>query len=236
MFRACVVLNMCVFGGCGGGGKEKEAGPVTVTYSADEPNLPQAMVDSFNVKYEGHIKLVRTEWDMTKFIADAIAGTASDLFVLGNSTDVAYYVNRNLLYDMTELLEKSDMIKMDDIEFSASADYKFDRETQAFGTGSWYGLCANYNNTQCITYNKEMFAEAGIPFLSDEEPITYQEYFELAKKLTTKDNSGGVLVFGVEAPASWIPMYISTMARMEGLNVYADELCIFRSKTATHSV
>ncbi len=212
-----------IFSVFAGGDQEKETGPVTVTFMNNESGLPQDFIDSFNEEHAGEINLVRTEWDWTKFVADAMAGTAADLLMIGNSTDVAYYVNRDLFYDMTELFEKSDVIDIDDIEFSANADYKFNKETQQFGTGSWYGLCKDYNNTQAVTYNKEMFTEAGIPFLSDEEPITYQKYYELAQKLTKKDASGNVLVFGCEVPAGWIPFYVSDMAHIEGLSFYTDE-------------
>ncbi len=215
-----LLLTLVLLVGCGG---KKEKGAVTVTFMNDESGLPQAFIDSFNEENAGKIVLVRTQNDWTKFIADAMAGTAADLLMLGSGSDVAYYVNRNLFYDMTELFEKSDVINVDDIEFLPNAEYKFNKETQKFGEGSWYGFSKDYNNIGCITYNKEIFKEMGVDFLDDEVPLTYQEFYELAKRLTKKDADGNVLIFGTEFTAGWIKFLVSDMAYIEGLSFYADE-------------
>ncbi len=224
-----LLIGLLAFVGCskkddsGAVEEKKDAGPVTVTFMNNESGLPQAFIDKFNAEYKGRIELVRTEYDWTKFVADAMAGTAADLLMLGSGSDVAYYVNRGLFYDMTDLFKNSSVINESDIELLPNAEYKFSKDTQNFGEGSWYGFSKDYNNIGCLTYNKEHFTEAGIPFLSDEDPITYQELYELAKKLTKKDENGNVLVFGTEFTAGWIKFLVSDMAYIEGLSFYEDE-------------
>jgi multiple sugar transport system substrate-binding protein len=232
---ALVVLMVAGFGACSkdesaegdlkgsGEAAEPPKGEVTVTFMNNESGLPQDFIDSFNNENEGNIMLVRTEYDWTKFIADAMAGTAADLMMLGSGSDVAYYVNRGLFYPMDELIAESDAINVEDIEFKPNAEYKYDKETGNFGEGHWYGFSKDYNNIGCITYNKEMFDAAGIPYLSDEEPITYDEFYELAKKLTIKDDSGNVKTFGTEFTPGWIRFLVSDMAYMSGLSFYTDD-------------
>jgi ABC-type glycerol-3-phosphate transport system substrate-binding protein len=88
------------------GGKQESTGPVTVSFMCTEADLPKNFVDSFNADNPG-INLVRVEEDWTKWMVEAMAGTAADLNRLGIGSDTAYYVKRGLFYDMTDLLKNS---------------------------------------------------------------------------------------------------------------------------------
>jgi len=213
-----IVLSMVfmLFSGCA----KKEKGPVTVHFMSSEADLPANFVEKFNKENPDKITIVRTEPDYTKFVAEAMAGNASDLINLGSGSDVAYYVPRGLFKDITPYLEKSTVIKMDDIDKLGNAEYQFDGKE--FGKGPWYGLAKDYNNIGAITYNKEMFKAAGIPELSETEPITYDQLYEYAKKLTKKDASGKVLIWGTEYSAMWVKFLASDMAYMSGLSFYED--------------
>jgi multiple sugar transport system substrate-binding protein len=193
----------------------------TVTFMCIETDLPKDFVDKFNAA-NPDINLVRTEEDWTKWTADAMAGSASDLIRMGTGTDTAYYVKRGLLYDMTKMMQASKIVRMDDVDKAGNSAYQFDGKD--FGKGSWYGLSKDYNNVGCVTYNKEMFKAAGIAFPSETKPITYyDEFYNLAKKLTKKDSSGKVTVWGVEFPNSWLQFLISDMATAQGISFYADK-------------
>lgn len=205
-----------------GGGQEGAKGPVTVRFLIVEADLPKDFIDSFMAD-NPDINLVREEEDWTKWMADAMAGNAADLQRMGSGTDIAYYHKRGLLYDMTELMENSQAIKMDDIDMAGCSTYLYDGTN--FGQGSWYGLPKDYNNIGCITYNKEMFEAAGIAPLSETVPITYyDDLYNLGKKLTQKDSSGNVVVWGYEYHSTaWQPFLVSDMATAQGLSIYGDE-------------
>jgi multiple sugar transport system substrate-binding protein len=192
----------------------------TVTFMCIEADLPKDFIEKFNAA-NPDINLVRTEEDWTKWTADAMAGSASDLIRMGTGTDTAYYSKRGLLYDMTAMMKASKIVKMDDIDQLGNSAYQFDGKD--FGKGKWYGLSKDYNNVGCITYNKEMFKAAGIPFLKETTPITYyDEFYNLAKKLTKKDSSGKVTVWGTEFLTSWIQFLVSDMATGTGLSFFSD--------------
>jgi multiple sugar transport system substrate-binding protein len=77
---------------------------------------------------------------------------------------------------------------MDDIDKLGNSSYQFDGKD--FGKGSWYGLAKDYNNIGCITYNKDMFKAAGLPMLSQTEPITYyDDLYNLSKKLRSSSGA-----------------------------------------------
>jgi multiple sugar transport system substrate-binding protein len=193
---------------------------VTVRFLCIEADLPKDFRDKF-MAANPDIDLVREEEDWTKWMADALAGNAADLQRMGNGTDIAYYSARGLLYDMTNLMKNSKVIKMNDIDMLGCATYQYDGKE--FGKGKWYGLPKDYNNIGCITYNKEMFKAAGIPPLSETVPITYyDDVYNLGKKLTKKDSAGKVLVYGWDYNDYWIPYLASDMANATGLSLYSD--------------
>lgn len=192
----------------------------TVTFMCTEADLPKAWVDKFNAA-NPDINLVRVEEDWTKWTADAMAGSASDLIRMGTGSDTAYYSKRGLLYDMTSMLKKSKVVKMDDIDKLGNSAYQFDGAD--FGKGAWYGLTKDYNNVGAITYNKEMFKAAGLANLSETKPISYyDDLFELGKKLTVKDSSGKVTTWGYDISSSWVEFLVSDMATASNLSLYAD--------------
>jgi len=202
------------------GGEQEKKGPVTVTFMVHEADLPKDFVDSFN-KENPQINLVRVETNWEKWMADAMAGTAADMMqVNGNQT--AYFTHRDLWLDMTDMLEKSDKFKWDDIDPLGNIHYQYDGTV--YGKGPWYGLTKDYNNIGAITYNREMFKAAGLADLSTTQRLTYQnEYYDLAKKLTQKDASGQVKIFGTEFAGNWACYWASDMAYAEGTSFWTDE-------------
>ena len=209
-----IVASLFLVAGCG------KKGPVTVKFMSSDADLPAAWVEMFNKENPDQITIVRTEPDYAKMVAEAAAGNASDLINMGQGTDVAYYVPRGILKDMTPYFKKSKVIKMDDIDLLGNREYQFDGKE--FGKGAWYGLSKDYNNIGMVTYNKEMFKAAGVPFLSETEPITYDELYELGKKLTKRDKSGKVSQWGYDLHSGWHNFLASDMAYMSGVSFYTD--------------
>ncbi len=209
------VASLLALAGCGG-----PKGPVTVKFMSSDADLPAAWVETFNKENTDKITIVRTEPDWAKTIAEAAAGNASDLLNMGQGTDIAYYQPRGILKDLTPYFKKSKVIKMDDIDLLGNREYQFDGKE--FGKGAWYGLSKDYNNIGAITYNKEMFAKAGLPMLSETDPITYDELYEMAKKLTVKDKSGKVTTWGYDLGSGWWNFLASDMAAMNDVSFYTD--------------
>ena len=152
------------------GGKQEaaEEGPVTVTFMGNESGLPAPSIEQFNKDFP-NIKLVRVERDNTKWMADAMAGTAADVLQIGFGTDVGYYARRGLLLDISDYIKNSQVIKPDDIDLPGSNSYRFDGTE--FGKGAWYGLPFDYNNIGAITYNTQLFKDAGLANLSTTDPL-----------------------------------------------------------------
>ena len=187
---------------------------------SSDADLPAAFVDKFNKTNPDKITIVRTEPDYAKFIAEAASGNASDLINVGEGSDLAYYVPRGLFRDITSYINKSKILKPADIDPLGNVNYRYDGKE--FGKGPWYGLTKDYNNVGAITYNKEMFKAAGIAPLSETVPITYDELYSLAKKLTKK-SGGKVSTWGYDLGGGWWKFLASDMAYMQGLSFFSDK-------------
>ena len=193
----------------------------TVKFMSSAADLPDDWVVKYNKENTDGITIVRTELDYTKFVAEAMAGNASDLINMGQGSDVAYYAPRGLLLPITKQLAKSKVLKMSDIDMLGNMNYQFDVKSMQFGKGEWYGLTKDYNNVTAITYNREMFKAAGIADLSETVPITYEQVYQIVKKLTKKDASGKPLIWGTE-PAFWL-YCASDMATASKLSFFSDK-------------
>lgn len=216
----CILCFLVAFNLFAGGAQEKKPAKITLKMMTYEPAFPTKWWEWWNAK-NPDLQIVRTDWDWTKFIADAMAGTVADLNVIGSGADIAYYVQRGLLLDLTNYFKKAKLFKYDDIDLPGNYSYRWDGKE--FGKGAWYGLCRDYNNIGSVTYNKKMFKDAGLAPLSETEPITYMDdMYNLAKKLTKKDASGKVVVWGTEFQ-SWVSFLTSDMAYGEGVSFFGDK-------------
>jgi multiple sugar transport system substrate-binding protein len=201
-------------------GSQEDAGTVTIHFMTPEVELDAASVQRFQAA-NPDIQLVRLEEDTTRLVAELAAGSPPDLIRNGMGIDVAYFARRGLLYDLSDFFSRSKIIRLEDIDLLGNACYRYDGKQ--FGQGSWYGLCKDYNNIGCITYNREHFRNVGLPDLSETEPIRYyDELYQLARKLTRKDAAGRTLAWGLDFPDLWVPFLVSDMATAEGWSLFAD--------------
>ncbi len=206
-----------------GGAQEKKPEKITLTFNTLEAGFPTEWWERWNAE-NPNLQIERTQPDWTKFVADAMAGTADDLILLGSGADIAYSVERGLFLDLTDYFKNAKLFDYDDIDQMGNSSYRWDGKE--FGKGPWYGLARDFNNIGCITYNKEMFEEAGLAPLSETQPITYyDDLYDLAKKLTKKDASGTIEVWGTEF-ANWQTYLTSDMAYAEGVSFFNEDRSI----------
>ncbi len=202
-----------------GGADEEATGPVTIRVMSPESDFTEAWVNAWNSDHP-NITIVREDVDYSKWIADFLAGTSADLINIGAGIEIPYYVNRGMMLDLTDYFRDSDLIDINDIDVNGSGSYQYDGENSA--SGSWYGLPKDFNNVTAITYNREIFDAAGLPYPSATEPMTYDEFAELAAKLTQRDADGNAVVFGTEVHGGWYKFIAGDIAYMSGLNLLND--------------
>lgn len=181
-----------ILSGCSGSDKASSDGKVELTFmfrgNPQELEAYKATVKRYEeANKDVKVTMVQTAPDQydTK-LKSAIAGRKIPDVFFYNPAQVKAYVNSGVLLDITEQVEGSTEVKIDDIWEAGVNKYRFDGET--LGQGAIYGLPKDLGPF-ALGYNKTMFEEAGIPLPDKDKPYTWDEFIDVAKKLT-KDNDG----------------------------------------------
>lgn len=191
MLLAIMVIG-AVLSGCSGSDKASSDGKVELTFmfrgNPQELEAYKATVKRYEeANKDVKVTMVQTAPDQydTK-LKSAIAGRKIPDVFFYNPAQVKAYVNSGVLLDISEQVEGSTDVKIDDIWEAGINKYRFDGET--LGQGAIYGLPKDLGPF-ALGYNKTMFEEAGIPLPDKDKPYTWDEFIDVAKQLT-KDNDG----------------------------------------------
>lgn len=187
-----LVLALSIFlVACGNSSKEaNNEGPVTITYSIwDTIQLPgmQAAADAFNEQNPDiTVNVEVTPWDQywTKLESSAQGGSMPDIFWM-HSNEIAKYSEGDVLMDLTDIAETSEMIDMSRLPQELTDLYN--------SNGQQLAIPKDYS-TIGLWYNKDIFDEAGIDY--PDETWTWDTLLETAKELT--DEEAGI--YGFLAP------------------------------------
>jgi len=150
-------------------------------------------VARFNKKYPNvtvdiAMDPISTGWGnyVTKVISEFTAGSASDVYGTAIETFQAFS-SRGLWLGLNDFVKAN----------SGFSDFA----PSLFEQGSYKGeiqyIPIGWNNIM-INYNRDLFDKAGVPY--PKQGWTWDEFREVAKKLTIKDGSGNVTQFGYEVP------------------------------------
>lgn len=157
----------------------------------NELNLYKQLIDVFEKDHPNiSVSIDWLPWDtyLTKLKTGFAAGTPSDVFWLWIN-EMEYYASRGKLLDLTPYV-KQDNFNLDDFFPTTLNAYRYKD-----------GLYAIPRESSAIVlyYNKDLFDEAKISY--PDANLTFDQYLEIAQKLTKKDDKGNITQFG-SAPMS----------------------------------
>ncbi len=199
-----------------GGGS---GGTVTLTVMYAKNELTKEHIADFEAKNPG-IKINFLENDATRLNAMLASGMPPD-FVRGAAVGSANMNARGLATDLTPYLEKSQVLKKDDL-LAVNDNFRWDGSK--IGQGAYYGIVKDWSQDATLWYNAQLFDQAKVPHLSETEPIGYDDLLAIGKKLTVKQG-GKTKVYGLGVEWAW-SLYspIATMILQQGEKVYSDDL------------
>lgn len=188
MLALCICTILAVFTGCGksSSGKsssESDSKEVSVACWAYDANPEmKAMVSAFEKANKG-VKVKIVDIDATayedKITTMLASGDTTDVLGIKNVGSYVNYASKKQLVDMTKA---ADDIKGNE-NFKGSLDsYKMD--------GKLYALPYR-KETWMLFYNKDIFDKMGIAYPKN---LTWDEYEDLAKKMTTEED--GQKIYG----------------------------------------
>lgn len=117
-----------------------------------------------------------------KLLASFAGNMAPDLLYSMTGRD-RLFISKGFFQPLNKYIDGPDGLNLDDFHTTLIQE-------QLTRDGQIYAL-PQANNTLALYYNKDLFREAGIPPLSETEPISWEQYRELAVKLTRDLNGDG---------------------------------------------
>ncbi len=162
---------------------EKSDEKVTISYACWDSNqakLIQQIADEFekenpNIKIDIQVNGWDDYW--TGLEAAGTGGSLPDTFWM-HSNNIYYYGSNDQLLDLTDYIEKSDKVDLENYPEGLNEIYNID--------GKQYAIPKDYD-TIALWYNKTLFDEAGLAYPDD--TWTWDTMKEAARKLTKDDGS-----------------------------------------------
>jgi multiple sugar transport system substrate-binding protein len=200
-------------------GKSNAQGVTTVTLMVGAQDFTPDMITDFEAK-NPNIKVNLVVADPTRLNTMLASGNAPDI-ASGAAVGSANINARGLATDLTPFLEKSQVLKEDDL---APVNDSFRWDGKQSGKGPLYGIVKDWSQDAALWYNTALFDKAGVPYLSETDPISYDDLLQTAKKLTVTDG-GTTVVHGLGMEWAWTlygPM--STMVLQQNGKLFNDDL------------
>lgn len=212
---ASVLLAGCTGGGSGNG----DSGGSTLDVMFGAQDLTEEQIAEFEADNPG-VKINVIVYDQARLNTMLASGNPPDV-AFGNAVGSANFNARGLATDLTPYLEKSDVLTEDDLQPVNNA---FRWDGKKAGEGPLYGIVKDWSQDNALWYNTALFDAAGVPYLSDTEPITYDELLDISKKLSVI-NGGTTEVYGLGMEWQWT-LYgpIAAMVESQGASLFNDDL------------
>ncbi len=226
----CILLSaamLAVFvGGCGsdgsgGGNAGKESDEkITLTVTVMAKELGDATLYERYMKEHENIIIneVPMENSSSKLISMIASGDPPDIIRLMGYDELPVFVTRGLLAPLDEYVAQSAEVNLDDA-YDIANICRFDGSAR--GQGSLYAIPKDWSPTG-LWINKKAFEEAGIPLPSTTEPMTWEEFGEIAKKLTVINN-GAVERHGC-VTALTFPSLLEMYLNSNGSSLWTEDL------------
>ncbi|WP_084129194.1 sugar ABC transporter substrate-binding protein [Demequina sp. NBRC 110055] len=201
---AVTVAGALLLAACSSDGSEGNASEEPDTSGGDAPNeltfmfrggeydklAYETAIAAFEEETGAEVNMIITDADQyaTKLQAAIAGNQVPDVFYI-ESGRMQGYVYANVLADLTEYVDQA---TIDNVWDFGTTAYRFDKETGEMGTGALYGLPKDVGPFG-FGYNTVMFEEAGIEPPSPTEPLTFDEFVDIAKQLTQDTDGDGEL-------------------------------------------
>lgn len=198
-------------GGGSGGGKTLTVMTVVDEWDAKTKKSIEKMLG---------VNLRVVTYDVTKLNAMLAAKTPPDMVRGVGATDAPYFAARGLMTDLDPYLAKSEVLKSSDLA-EANDVWRFDGKKQ--GEGPRYGIAKDYSQDSMFWYRTDMFAAAGLQLPSATQPLAYDEFLDLGKRLT-KRRLGKVKVYGLDATGLSLFAQLMAMTASDGGSLFSDDL------------
>jgi len=190
---AAALVATSTLAACGsGGGSGADDGTLTFMFRGgdDEKKAYQEAIDRFTEDTGVKVKMIVTSADQyAQKLQAAVAGNkVPDVFYIEQAS-LQSYVGSGVLMDITDQVAEQG-VDLDNIWPYGVDSYRFDGTTQGTPEGKLYGLPKDIGPF-AFGYNADMLKEAGVDRPDPDQPLTWDEWLEICKKLTQDTDGDG---------------------------------------------
>lgn len=150
-----------------------------------------AAIEQFEADTGVDVEIIMTTADeyATKLRAAIVGGQVPDVFYVDPGS-VEAYVNAGVIQDITDEVEASDVVDLDNMWAYGIDSYRYDGDS--LGQGPLYALPKDVGPFS-FGYNATMLDEAGIERPDPDEPYTWDEWIEVMQAVTKDVDGDGEL-------------------------------------------
>ncbi len=193
-------------------------GTVTVMHKVQQGELTEDMVKQFESENPG-ISVEVVQDDLVRFFSMYAAGNPPDL-VRVQAPSVPPWLARQMLHDLTPYFNASAVLQPNDL--APANDYYKASDPLHVGSGNLYGMCKDWSPDYTLFIYKKPFADKGVSLPDDTKPLTYQEVYDLGKKLAGFDGDR-ITMFGFDYPDAWVDRIWMNMLAETGDLLYTND-------------
>lgn len=219
-----VAMGAALLTGCSGSGSQKAASDGSTQLNmwvhetdSNEGQLYKALIEEFNAAHEGKITVTLTQIPRNgdaggyddKINAAITTGNMPDVFTVDGPT-VAANAESGVILPIDQYFTEED-----------KKDFNPDIIEQGTYKGQLYTVAA-MDSSVLLFYNKDLFEAAGITAASAENPWTWDELYDAAKKLTTSDVYG-LNLGNLGTLDEWITFAFLPMVQSAGGNIISED-------------
>lgn len=176
-------------------------------------------IATFQEKNPG-ITLTRIDNDQTSLFAMMAAGNPPDVWRL-QYPQFPQLLARELVLDLQSFFEGSSVISQDDM-VDANNFYK---ATDPFniGDGDRYGMIKDWSPDMTMFVNDALFESAGVDPVSSTDPLSYQEWADLARAVKKFEGDRAVVVGMYTNTDGWVDRYWEAWLQPMGESLFSED-------------
>jgi len=162
------------------------AGKVPLVWVSDDNPARREQIGLFNELHaDYHLRLDPSNTGMAKVIVQSIGGVGPDIFDCYDGFQLSAYVKSGIAWDVTDELANAGIDVNEEVWAAVHPNIIFEGRVYGFPTNA---------AVNAVWFHKDVFDEYEIPY--PKGPWKWEEFLDLAKKLTVRDQNGRVKQFG----------------------------------------
>lgn len=202
-----------------GNGEKTNGEKIKLVTTIGEDELGEGVYDEFLKTHPNiELEIMPMQNGDTKLLTMIASGDGPDIIRVNSYEELPSFVTRGILMPLDEYFNQSENVNEEDW-FDVTNLYRFDGSTR--GQGPIYGFLKDWSVDNGLWINKKVFQEAGEPLPSDTEPMTWDEFAALAKRLTVK-NGNNIERFGLVTPFT-IPTLLEAKLASNGYSMWSED-------------